>query len=100
MKETAIRQKVKKELQFDGFLVWYPPRTRWSGDIFTIFDLIAWKKDKMVMIQLTTYSNMSARCRKIRNYCKLYSLDYPEMWVWGWNAKKKEFRKIKVVGVK
>lgn len=99
MKESYLRKKAKDELR--DWVYWFPSRTKWhSNDIMTIMDGVAWnKKGEELYIQITTYSNMRAREKKIRKFFKENNLDIKKfpfrVEVWGWKAHK-PLKKIKI----
>ena len=107
MKEAVIRKKALEELHSDGWITWYPYKMRYKKeqDIFGVFDIIAIHPDGIILLlQITSYSNVSARKKKIQNFLDENQLDlakfhprYSEgeiyVEVWGWNTKKKAFRK-------
>jgi hypothetical protein len=107
MKEAAIRKKALDELHKENWITWYPYKARYKKeqDIFGVFDIIAIHPDGIVLfLQITSYSNVSARKKKIQNFLDENQLDlvkfYPRygegeiyVEVWGWNAKKRAFRK-------
>lgn len=91
MTEAQIKQKVKKQLDKDGYIYWFPLRNRYrKEDIFTIWDLIAWKDSEMRFIQFTSKSNISTRKKKIEKYFKENNVFCPTE-VWGWDQDKKKF---------
>jgi len=69
-----------------------PTRTRWqSQDIFLIGDLLLWRPEGLVLIQLTTAHNLSARRKKIKKVFEKIAMTCP-MEIWAYNSKKREFR--------
>jgi len=70
MKEEKIRKKTIELLENEGWVVWYPYKTRWQKhkDIFGVYDLIAAKGEEIKFIQLTTFKNVPARVKKIRKF--------------------------------
>lgn len=98
-KEILIRKKAVGILEREGFVYWYPAKVRFKqNDIFGVFDLVCWQKrtTKIKFLQLTTLSNLSTRKKKIKDF--LRKNRFPQkisvgIEVWGWNQKKKEFRR-------
>lgn len=117
-KESTIRKKCKEELLGRDYVVWIPTRNRFGSgvthtkdyykagdDIFNIFDLIGWKKDKILFVQYTgvkpkkyknkkgkikkydNFINVYERERKIMNFINKYKLKLPKgvkVEVWGY----------------
>ena len=75
-----------------------PARVKYyDNDILGFADVICVSKDKGVFfVQLTTLSNMSARKKKIMGVLK--GKPKLDCWIeiWGWNARKKEFKVVKM----
>jgi len=98
MKEALLIKKVKEELK--DWICWKPAKVRfYETDIFSVFDLCCWKNSQIKFIQVTTSPHISARRKKIETFMKKYNVGVPrdcEISVWGWNKKKKEFRKVMV----
>lgn len=93
MTESKIKALVKKELEKDEFLVWYPPVSRFAPkfkycdqqhsakDIFTLFDCLALKDSEMRYIQYTSKGNIRAREKKIKNFFDKWKVFIPcEVW--------------------
>ena len=91
--EAQIRAKVRKTLEKDGWLVWYPPRSRFAPkfkyctktasakDIFTVFDCLALKDSDIRFIQYTSFSNRRKRERKIKDFYETWNVFLPaEVW--------------------
>jgi len=96
VKEAEIRKKAIEILQGKGWITWFPSKVRFKqNDIFGIIDLLAVKKKKMKKIQLTTLPNVSAKRKKITNFLKKNKVEMT-VEIWGWNSKKKKFRKEKI----
>ena len=94
--ESQIRQKFKEICRHNKWDYWFPIRTRWHReDIFNIGDVLISTKQGLKLIQLTTYSNISARRRKIKKILKKINLSCP-IEIWGWNSKNKIF-KIEII---
>ena len=94
MKETKNKALVRKELEKDGWLVWYPPVSRFAPrfpyctethsakDIFTIFDCLALKDSEIRFIQYTSHKNRRAREKKIKDFYDKWNVFLPAE-VWG-----------------
>lgn len=67
MKENLLKKKVKAYYENQGYIVWFPIKSKWGKekDIFGIFDGIAWKQAEFIFFQMTTISNKIARREKI-----------------------------------
>jgi len=96
MREAEIRKKAIEILKRDKWIVWYAPKVKFKQtDIFGIIDLLALKGRRKKNIQLTTLPNVAAKRKKITNFLKTFKVELP-VEIWGWNRKKKEFRKEKI----
>ena len=93
MTETKIKALVRKTLEKDGWLVWYPPVSRFAPkfdycdgnsakDIFTIYDCLALKDSEIRFIQYTSFKNSRAREKKIKKFYDKYNVFLPAE-VWG-----------------
>ena len=95
-KEAIIRKKAIQMLKDKGWIVWFAPKVKYQQtDVFGIIDLLAIKGKRMKKIQLTTLANISTRRRKIQKFLKKFKIEM-SVQIWGWDKKKKEFRKEKV----
>ncbi len=95
-KEAIIRKKAIQILKDKGWIVWFAPKVKYQQtDVFGIIDLLAIKGKRMKKIQLTTLANVSTRRRKIQKFLKKFKIEM-SVQIWGWDKKKKEFRKEKV----
>ena len=86
----VIENRVKKELEEDGWLVIVPIRVRYHPeDFFGLFDAICIKKGQVRLIQTSTH------------YLSQRDKEWQERWnnfphsreYWRWNSKKKIFHK-------
>ncbi len=92
-KDEVIRKKAIEILTETKWVSWYAPKVKFhETDIFGIADLICCSKKELRLIQLTTVSNISARRNKIKACLKKSKMDIP-IEIWGWNGKKREFKK-------
>jgi len=95
-KEAIIRKKAIQILKDKGWIVWFAPKVKYQQtDVFGIIDLLAIKGKRMKKIQLTTLANISTRRRKIQKFLKEFKIEM-SVQIWGWDKKKKKFRKEKV----
>ena len=95
-KESLIRKKAIGELTQEKWVTWFAPKVKFrQTDIFGIIDLLALKGKRQKNIQLTTLPNISAKRKKITNFLKENKVELP-VEIWGWNSKKKEFKKEKI----
>ncbi len=95
-KEAIIRKKAIQILKDKGWIVWFAPKVKYQQtDVFGIIDLLAIKGKRMKKIQLTTLANISTRRRKIQKFLKKFKIEM-SIQIWGWDKKKKKFRKEKV----
>jgi hypothetical protein len=95
MTEKQLRQFITQKLGLEGWIVWFAPRVKFrkQQDIFTMWDGIAAKEDKVKFIQFTTKSNKAAHINKIKKFKKLYNLTHTgELWLY--NLKSREFEII------
>ena len=109
-KEATIRKHAIEDLLEDGWILFVPTRRRFGSgttymgeevkqadDIFTLFDLIAWKKDEFLLVQYTSKSNIRTREHKIKGFLAKHSLELPcRAEVWGWEDYKDFTSKIKL----
>ena len=95
-KEAEIRKKAIKILTDKNWICWYAPKVKFKQtDVFGIIDVLALKGSQKKNIQLTTLTNVSARRKKITAFLTNYQVSLP-VEIWGWNARKKIFKKEKV----
>ena len=93
MTEAKNKALVRKQLEKEGYLVWYPPVSRFAPkfpycdethsakDIFTLFDCLALKDSEVRFIQYTSIGNIRAREKKILNFFEKYKVFCPcEIW--------------------
>lgn len=111
-KESTIRTKCKEELIKDGWVCWIPTRNRFGAgvthtkdgykmgdDIFNIFDLVAWRYNKMLLIQYTTKGLTSTRLKKIKKWISKNKVSLPKgvsAEVWGYTDRVGFDKKIKI----
>lgn len=106
-KEKTIRQKATDELLSKGWVLCVPTRSRFGSsntywiendekqrvgtdDFFSIFDLMAWKKDKIKLVQYTSRTAVGSRITKINNFIEARELIIPEhieVEVWGYEDR-------------
>ena len=95
MKESLIRAEALKRLHAEGFVVWWPEKTRSYGskDIFGVFDLVCQRPGYLLSryIQLTDATSHAKRRRKVEAFLLEHDLMF---WceIWSWNAKAERFR--------
>lgn len=95
-KESVLRKKVVEILEKNGWITWYPSKTKYKqNDIFGIIDLLAIKGRQKKNIQITTSSNTAERRKKIVNFLKNFKIEML-VEIWSWNQKKKMFKKEKI----
>jgi hypothetical protein len=94
MTEAKNKALVKKQLELEGYLVWYPPVSRFAPkfkycdqqhsakDIFTLFDCVALKDSELRFVQYTSYGTRLARVKKINNFYEKWNVFIPAE-VWG-----------------
>ena len=97
MKEAVIRKKAIEILLCKKWVYWYAPKVKFQQtDIFGVFDMVCWKRTekKLKFIQLTTYSNLSARRKKIQSFFQTNKIKpkAADVEIWAWNNNKKEFK--------
>ena len=91
-KEVIIKKKAINILEKAGWIVWYPSKTKYKqNDIFGVIDLLALKGRQKKNIQLTTFSNLSARRKKIIRFFKKFKVQLL-IEIWAWNSIKKTFK--------
>ena len=95
-KEANIRKKAIKILEEAGWITWYPSKVKFKqNDVFGVIDVLALRRSQKKNIQLTTLPNISTRRKKILAFLTNYQVSLP-VEIWGWNSKKKIFKKEKV----
>jgi hypothetical protein len=95
-KESVIRKKAVEILKKEKWVCWYAPKVKFqTTDVFGIVDLLALRGRQRKNIQLTTLPNVSAKRKKITAFLKKYKVEFP-VEIWGWNPRKKNFKKEKV----
>ena len=95
-KEYIIRKKAIQILEGMGWVCWYAPKVRWKQtDVFGIIDVLALRGKEKKNIQLTTLPNVSAKRKKIFNFCTTFKVEIP-VEIWAWCDKKKCFKKERV----
>ena len=95
-KESETRKKAIQELRGNGWVIWYPCKVKFKQtDVFGIIDVLALKGKRRKNIQLTTLPNVSAKRKKITSFLKKFKVELP-VEIWGWNQKKKEFKKERI----
>ena len=91
-KEVIIKKKAINILEKAGWIVWYPSKIKYKqNDIFGVIDLLALKGRQKKNIQLTTFSNLSARRKKIIRFFKKFKVQLL-IEIWAWNSIKKTFK--------
>lgn len=93
MTENKNKKLVKDTLEKEGWLIWYPPVSRFAPsfkycdeqhsakDIFTLFDCVALKDSEVRWVQYTSYGNRLARVKKINNFFEKWKVFVPcEVW--------------------
>jgi len=110
-KEETIRKRAIEELREDGWVVHVPTRRRYgsgttylkgkyeqSDDIFTIWDLIAWKEGELFLLQYTSKEHVSTRVNKIKDFMEKNDLEFPcRAEVWGYENRVGFVRKIELI---
>ncbi len=95
-KEAVIRKKALEILKEDRWVCWCPKKVKFhETDVFGIIDVLALKGKRQKNIQLTTLSNVSAKRKKITAFLTKFKVELP-VEIWGWNQKKKVFKKERI----
>lgn len=98
--EKRLRQLACEKMTAQGFIPWFAPRVRWGHerDLWDIFDgIFLIPPAQMIPFQITTYSNISARRKKINNFFEKNNVNlYCE--IWAWQKKYREFKIINIYG--
>src|SRR5579859_2606258 len=98
MKERELQSIVKMKLIADGFVYWFPPITWGERDIMGVFDFIAMKGKKIMLVQITTIQHISERVKKIKRFYDQNNVGpIPNVFVWGYNEKKAAFKIVRVI---
>lgn len=103
MTERQLQLEANNRLSRGGWTWWYPPEQYFSyrgkvviRDIFSIFDLIAIKKSRIMFVQLTTIQHLSEHRRKIRDFCFGRQVRFKNGFIWAYNPKKGEWKTERV----
>lgn len=102
MTEYQLKSKARDYFEKQGYKVWFPPEVRWKTevDIFSIWDGVAWRRNKFIFFQLTTLKHKSERLKKITSYMlrNFLSMNPPKVkgMVMAWADKKREFVIVEV----
>ena len=97
-KESLIRKKAIEILENNGWITWFPAKVKFKqNDVFGIIDLMAIKGRMKKNIQLTTFSNTSARRKKIKKFLEDNNIEMA-VEIWSWCSKKKIFKQEKITG--
>ena len=92
MTEYQIKQKAKEICKQNKWLYYAPPKTRFQhSDIFNIADCLIWREEGIILVQLTTLSNLSARRRKIKKIMENISFSCPTQ-IWAYDKTRKVFK--------
>ena len=92
-KEAVIRKKAIQMLTKEKWVCWFPKKVKFhETDVFGIIDVLALKGKRQKNVQLTTLPNISAKRKKITNFLNKFKVELP-VEIWGWNQKKKIFKK-------
>ncbi len=99
MTERRIKQKFKDVCKKNDWAFWFPPKVKYyETDIFGIGDCIICRQGEgLVLIQLTTASNFSARKKKIVNILLKEKRLVCPIEVWAWKKKDKCFKVKKIL---
>lgn len=110
-KEDTIRKHAIEELTSENYVVYVPSRTRFGSgttyaknkdskqgnDMFTVFDLAAWKAAEFFLLQYTVAEAITTRRNKIQSFMKEHDLEIPcRAAVWGYEDRKGFTRKIEL----
>ena len=97
MIESELQKIVKVELIKLGYVYWFPPRTWGERDIMGVFDFMAARSGRLILVQITTIQHISERVKKIKNfYAQNNLLPFKNVFVWGYNQKKGAFKIVHV----
>jgi hypothetical protein len=84
MTEKDLRDNITDILSKQGWICWWSPRVKFrkQQDIFTMWDGVIAKKDKIRFIQFTTKDNKTSHIKKISEFKKMYDLSHDgELWL-------------------
>jgi hypothetical protein len=95
--ESVIKNKVKLKLANEGYVFWSAAKAMYqSSDIFGVFDCIAAKRDsvnELRFIQYTSFKNMGARRRKIKQFFITNNL-FIDSELWGYDNGQFKIEKV------
>ena len=90
---NAIELRAQRLLEECGYLVHRAVRSSRPGraqsnDVWGAFDLLATQPGRrLLLVQVTTASNVAARRRKVEAVAEWFEPDHAQVEVWGWNVK-------------
>lgn len=99
MKERDIRNKAVELFKNSGHITWFAPKIKWhSTDIFGIFDLVVVSRNthETWFVQLTDITNLAHRRKKIIDYFVEHNVVIPNSFIFAWDHKKNDFKKVRV----
>ena len=90
--EKQLRDFITEKLTRENWICWWSPRVKFGKqqDIFSIWDGVIAKDDKIIFIQFTTKSNKSSHIKKIKDFKQMYGLTHKGE-LWCYNKKTREF---------
>ncbi len=95
MTEAQFKKKAIEKMQKMGWHFWFPPKVKfYERDIFGVFDFIAVTPiaSKIILVQLTSISNLSKRRKKIHDFCRVSNaINIQDAFIWAWDDRKNDF---------
>jgi len=98
MKESDVQKLAITKLESEGYSYWFPKRTWGERDIFGVFDFIAMRAGKIMLVQLTTIQHLSDRRTKIKKFYESQRIQmFPaNVYIWAWDKRVDAFKIAKV----
>ena len=99
MTEKEIKGRAIERLEKWEYAYWFPPKVKfYQQDIFGVFDLVAAHEADLILVQLTTKSNLSHRRKKIQKFFAENNVRLPLCYIWAWDEAGKDFYIEQVFG--
>ena len=97
MTEKSMRQRTSQILQAGGWSFWWPPKVKfYECDIFGIFDCVAIRGKEINFIQITDWTNVSARRRKIKKFMVDNRCEFTDAYIFAYHKTSAELRIEKI----
>lgn len=85
------------ECERTGWHCWFPRRVWGERDIFGVFDFIAAKDGRTMLVQVTTIQHLSDRRKKVQAFYDRIGFSLNNAYVWAYDPKKNRWVKEKII---